>query len=59
MRDNDFVDWKIQLFSRIIEDEEFYPYVCINESYKYCISYNENTQHLTGTTDEAPEFYKY
>ena len=59
VRDSDVVDWKIQLFSRIIEDEEYYPYVCINESYKYCIPYNKDTRHLTGTTDEAPEFYKY
>ena len=59
VRDSDVVDWKVQLFSRIIEDEEFYPYVCINESYKYCIPYNDDTKHLLGTTYEAPEFYKY
>ena len=59
VRDSDVVDWKVQLFSRIIEDEEFYPYVCINESYKYCIPYNDDTKHLVGTTYEAPEFYKY
>ena len=27
--------------------------------YKYCIPYNDETKHLVGTTDEAPEFYKY
>ena len=59
VRDNDVVDWKVQLFSRIIEDEEYYPYVCINESYKYCIPYNDDTKHLVGTTYEAPEFYRY
>lgn len=59
VRDSDVVDWKVQLFSRIIEDEEFYPYVCINESYKYCIPYNDDTKHLVGTTYEAPEFYRY
>ena len=59
VRDSDVVDWKVQLFSRIIEDEEYYPYVCINESYKYCIPYNDDTKHLVGTTYEAPEFYKY
>lgn len=59
VRDSDVVDWKVQLFSRIIEDEEFYPYVCINESYKYCIPYNDDTKHLIGTKEEAPEFYKY
>ena len=58
-RDSDVGDWKVQLFSRIIEDEEFYPYVCINESYTYCIPYNDDTKHLIGTTYEAPEFYRY
>ena len=24
-----------------------------------CIPYNEDTKHLVGTTDEAPEFYRY
>ena len=59
VRDSDVVDWKVQLFSHIIEDEEYYPYVCINESYKYCIPYNDDTKHLVGTTYEAPEFYRY
>ena len=35
------------------------PYTCMDESYKYCIPYNDDTKHLVGTTDEAPEFYKY
>ena len=25
----------------------------------YCIPYNDDTKHLVGTTDEAPEFYRY
>ena len=27
--------------------------------YNYCIPYNDDTKHLVGTTDEAPEFYRY
>ena len=27
--------------------------------YKFCIPYNEDTKHLVGTTDEAPEYYRY
>lgn len=27
--------------------------------YKYCIPYNEDTKHLVGTTEEAPEYYRY
>ena len=28
-------------------------------NYLRCIPYNDDTKHLVGTTDEAPEFYKY
>ena len=51
--------WKIQLFSYIIEDEERYPYFCINNPYQCCIPYNDDTKHLTGTKDKAPDFYRY
>ena len=27
--------------------------------YRNCIPYNDDTKHLVGTTDEAPEFYKH
>ena len=27
--------------------------------YRNCIPYNDETKHLVGTTDEAPEFYRY
>ena len=27
--------------------------------YNYCVPYNEETKHLIGTTDEAPEYYRY
>ena len=36
-----------------------YPHICIDGSYKRCIPYNDDTKHLVGTTDEAPEFYKH
>ena len=51
--------WKVQLFSHIIEDEKLYPYVCIAYNYEYCIPYNDDTKHLVGKNDEAPEFYRY
>ena len=28
-------------------------------SYDYCIPYNDDTKHLVGTNEEAPEFYRY
>ena len=52
-------NWLVQLFSHTIEGELNYPYLCINNSYKYCIPYNDDTKHLVGTTEEAPEFYRY
>lgn len=27
--------------------------------YNYCIPYNDDTKHLVGTTDDAPEYYRY
>ena len=27
--------------------------------YNYCIPYNDETKHLVGTTEEAPEYYRY
>ena len=56
---NNSESWKVQLFSHIIEDDKICPYVCISYNYKYCIPYNNDTKHLVGTNDEAPEFYIY
>ena len=51
--------WRIQLFSNIIEGDGDYIYFCINNLYRYCIPYNDDTKHLVGTTEEAPEYYRY
>ena len=59
VRDFDLENWKVQLFSNIIEGEKHYPYLCINDHYMCCIPYNDDTKHLVGTTYEAPEFYRY
>ena len=50
--------WDCELFSYINENHPC-PYVTISSYFKYCIPYNDETKHLVGTTDEAPEFYKY
>ena len=34
-------------------------YFVYNDTYKFCIPYNNDTKHLIGTTDEAPEYYRY
>lgn len=33
--------------------------ICIGHSFVRAIPYNDETKHLVGTSDEAPEFYKY
>ena len=59
VRDGNLGNWKNLFFSYIIERETCYPYLCLNNQYKYCIPYNEDTKHLVGTSEEAPEFYRY
>ena len=56
----------------LVRDNINNPWVCDHFSYinhanicittdrcKYCIPYNDDTKHLVGTTDEAPEYYRY
>ena len=50
--------WKAALFSHY-DCDYMYPYICVGSAYKYCIPYNDETKHLVGTTDEAPEYYRY
>lgn len=55
VRDRDIEHWICNLFSHIINDE----YLCIGSCFIYCIPYNDDTKHLVGTKEEAPEYYKY
>ena len=55
---NGFDMWCCDLFSSYIETYAC-PNVCISGSYIYCIPYNDDTKHLVGTKDEAPEYYRY
>ena len=50
--------WKVDFYSHKGEGKEL-SYVCVGNIYKCCIPYNDDTKHLVGTTNEAPEFYKY
>ena len=50
--------WEINFYS-YTNPNWLWPYTCMDKSYKYCIPYNDDTKHLVGTTDEAPDFYKY
>ena len=60
VRDKDLVRWRCTFYSHLREDNEtMYKYVTAYNIYKYCIPYNDDTKHLVGTTDEAPEYYRY
>lgn len=49
--------WFCSIFSHIGVGE--YPYNTASGNYACCIPYNDETKHLVGTTDEAPDFYRY
>lgn len=47
--------WQCGIFSH----QHFHQYFVYNDTYKFCIPYNDDTKHLVGTTDEAPKYYRY
>ena len=58
VRCHDNSDWFCNIFSHIEPYGDFC--FCSNDtSYKMCIPYNDNTKRLVGTSDEAPEYYRY
>ena len=57
VRDCDNSIWGCSMFSHIVEDE--FLYACFETRWKRCIPYNDDTKHLVGTTEEAPEYYRY
>lgn len=50
--------WHCGSFSHINKDGN-YKFGCFELKYKYYIPYNDETRYLVGTTDEAPEYYRY
>ena len=49
--------WCCELFSFIEKNSNLIK--CCGAYYAQCVPYNDETQHLVGTTDGAPEYYKY
>ena len=49
--------WFCSIFSHIGVGE--YPYNTASGNYGWCIPYNDETKHLVGTKDEAPDFYRH
>ena len=59
VRDSENGTWECELFSRVDENLIHKFKCCGLLSYRYCIPYNDDTNYLIGTTEEAPEFYCY
>ena len=50
--------WRCEHFSHF-DGDNYNPCIASCCSYTFCVPYNDETKHLVGTTDEAPDFYKY
>lgn len=59
IRDIPEESWCCCLFSHICNDIEHFQYITTTSGYQFCIPYNDDTKHLVGTTEEAPEYYRY
>lgn len=57
VRDSEDCEWRANFFSHIDKEEDNFPFVCSIGDWDQCIPYNDNTKHLIGTSDSAPEFY--
>ena len=51
--------WQIEIFSHIRGTDADLWYQCLDNYYSICIPYNDDTKHLVGTNEEAPEYYRY
>lgn len=58
VRDEFTYSWASAYFYHIEEDSD-YPYMTTRSAYRYCIPYNNNTKHLDGRKEQAPDFYRY
>lgn len=58
--DEGYMDvWKNDIFF-MLDDKKLtdFPFKTISDMYAYCVPYNEETKHLLGTNQEAPEYYR-
>ena len=56
VRNNSPSNWQCGFFSHSHLKNQYFVG---NDAYRFCIPYNDDTKHLIGTNDEAPEFYRY
>ena len=65
IKSEDDTTWVATLFSHTIKfhdkvtGNDYLESVTAYCTSSYCIPYNEKTEHLVGTTEEAPEYYRY
>lgn len=59
VKDRELECWRCGIFSYIYKACLPFEYLCIGSCHAFCIPYNEDTEHLVGTSEEAPEFYRY
>ena len=52
------IKWHCEHFSHF-DGGNYNPCIASCCSYTFCVPYNDDTKHLVGTTDEAPEYYRY
>lgn len=57
VRDTERDKWRAAWFSHLIQDENDLLFITTINEWYCCIPYNEDTMHLVGTTNPAPEFY--
>ena len=59
VRDSCNDTWCCGFFSHIAVFDDVCRYCTERTLYEKCIPYNEDTKHLVGTNEEAPEYYRY
>lgn len=59
VRDDLRSKWCCGFFSHIVIFDNLCKYIVWEVLYTMCIPYNDETKHLVGTTEEAPEYYRY
>lgn len=52
-------EWCCDFFSNTMDSYDPAKYMCAGSIADRFIPYNDETKHLIGTTDEAPEYYRY
>lgn len=56
--DGDWI-WRVDIISVPAKYNDNIPYLIGDNDFDWIIPYNEDTKHLIGTSDDAPEYYRY